>query len=211
MNILDNSILNRIPEYCGEGHNLSEADEAMMLYLLLGKYNFMGCEHVGESIATRSFDITKPDRHDGIGHVNLYNLLRARLVEIAGKEATEELYEGFHLILDVLQNKLAQSTPLDCAENFEDTGDCDSLDSYGNPPDNDVVCSDDLCSAAALRSSASRDYSITSDGNTWVIVYSDEDNCTHDYCDYDSLEWAEEDLKKLKEFYKSFGQCQGGE
>jgi hypothetical protein len=193
MNILDNSILNRIPEYCGEGHDLSESDEAMMLYLLLGKYNFM-C------------DDGHPDPDRIVRPSSLYNLLHARLVEIAGKEATEELYEGFHWIHEVLKNKLAQSTPLDCAEVGEDTGDCDSLYS-DTEPDNDVACSDDWRDIRA----AYRDYEITSDGNAWLIVYSDEDNCTHDYFDYVTLEEAEEDLVEIQRYNQKLIACQGGE
>ncbi len=110
MNILDNSILNEVPEYLGDGGMLSESDEAMMLYYLIGKYNSM-C------------DEAHPDRDSIVNESDLYNLLRARLEEIAGKEATEYLCAGFHMIQDELEKKLTQSTPLDCAEVGAVTGD----------------------------------------------------------------------------------------
>ena len=192
MNILENSILNRIPESCGEGHDLSEADEAMMIYLLLGKYNFIS-DH--------------PDRDNMVSARSLYNPLRARLVEIAGEEATEDLYEGFYWIHEVLKNKLAQSTPLDCAEVGMDTGDCTARNTFTILPDNDVACSNDW---RDIRR-AYRDYEIISGDNTWTIVYTDEDNCTKEYWDYSTLEEAEEDLEELRRHNQKLIACQGVE
>ena len=195
MNILDNSILKRIPEYCGEGAHLSEADEAMMIYLLLGKYNFMS-EH--------------PDPDRIVKASSLYNPLRARLVEIAGKEATEELYEGFHLIHEVLKNKIAQSTPLDCTYIGIGGcfGDCTASNTFTILLDNDVACP--RIQKGCIRR-AYRDYEIISGDNTWTIVYTDEDNCTKEYWDYSTLEEAEEDLEELRRHNQKLIACQGVE
>ena len=87
------------------------------------------------------------------------------------------------------------------------TGDCNAWNTFTILLDNDVACPRGL-DWYDIRN-AYRNYEITSDGDTWLIVYSDEDNCTHYYFDYLTLEEAEEDLEEIERYNQKVIACQG--